>query len=330
MKRKKDSNNEPIKVGRKKGDTKSLPIETIFEMRKKHYSINHIYLKLKEQGYKVCYETVRKRCNEAFNQRDEKQPAITRTLDDHGKIVYIPDEEIYSLRKEGKSCQYISNYFRSKGIKISRKSVEKRSKRIFNEKNEIQPNKKNNLIENVSGEELYKLKQKGLSIQTIQEELNSRGIKCSVAPIRKMLEKYIDEKGLTMPKTINKRKKEWLNEEIYELRKSGMYFSNIRQRLLEKNIDLGENIIAKRCHRIFELKNEEEPHPPRGRKPNSFKVNNHNLKLIDNEELRDIVLNRGKKRKATQEQLKKFAEEVSKMYNVKIDIDNKEQYENER
>lgn len=214
-------------------------------------------------------------------------------------------EEIYELREEGKSYKEIANILNEKGIKISRSTVVKISDMLYEDKKKI--DKRKQIFKPELEEEIYELKKKGMSNKKIIKYFNEKGIDINVSEISYRFRKMCKAKGDEQYKYLSVYKKDVDNETILALRTQGMTYHEISNYYLDKGIKVSYETIRQRLKKM------------KARNDNG-KVYNVS-KVKDKNELITAMLKVAKKKKATQKQLKIFADEVSKIYKEKIELD---------
>ena len=171
----------------------------------------------------------------------------------------ISDEEIYKLSEEGLSDRKITQYFNEQGIKVNYVTIKKRSKEIYKKKYEEEFNVKGRNRSQITDEEIYKLREEGLSYQIIERYFNEQGKKVSDVTIQKRCQKIYKEKGKKEPEVKRKNKIEITDEEIYRLREGELSYKKIAQYFNEQGIKVSFSTIKNRCKEIYEKKGEEEP-----------------------------------------------------------------------
>lgn len=95
------------------------------------------------------------------------------------KIKEINYGQIYKLREKGLSYKKIADELERQGIKISLETVRSRCKEIYDSRGEKEPELRGRKIKEVNNEQIYNLREKGLSYRKIADELKRQGIKIS-------------------------------------------------------------------------------------------------------------------------------------------------------
>ena len=164
----------------------------------------------------------------------------------------------------------IAKYFNDKGIPITRVTIAKRCKTIYIEKGKEEPKAKKGKKErdDVTNEELYELREKGMKYEEIVKYFEEKGIKISQSQVCKRCKKIYEEKGEEEPKAKRGRKaiSGVTDEEIYELSEQGLLHEEIAQYFNDKGIHITGATIGKRCKEIYKEKGKKEPKTKRGRK----------------------------------------------------------------
>ena len=231
--------------------------EEIFELREQGMSYREIVKYFANLGKKISVETVRKRCDKIYKQK-QKENSLKKS---RTKIKGIRDDEIYELREQGLSYQRIAKHFKDKGIKVSGASIQNRCKKIYEEKKQEEPSTKyKKRREDISDEEIFELREQGMSYTEIVRHFESRGIKVAVETIKIRCDKIYKQKGKENDTKRGRKKREDITDAtIYELREQGMSYSDIARYFNENNIIVSYNIISYRCKGIYKEKGKAEP-----------------------------------------------------------------------
>ena len=130
--------------------------------------------------------------------------------------IEIRDDEIYELREKGMSYGEIAKYFTKKGVKIGLYTIRLRCKKIYEGKGEEEPKEKEIKKRNsVTNEEIYKLRNQGMTYKEIMEYFEKKGVKISIDTLSVRCKKIYKEKEQEEKKIKNKINEE-TDEEIYE------------------------------------------------------------------------------------------------------------------
>lgn len=144
------------------------------------------------KGVEVCTSTIRNRLRKIFEEQRENPPT-----DATERLLYVDDDKIYVLRKQGKTYKDIAKYFIDNGINISSDFIEKRCKRIFQERGEEEPTVK---VPFVSDEALVELTELGFNFTEISKYFAEEGILIPISSVSKRCNEIYKRKGMTVPK----------------------------------------------------------------------------------------------------------------------------------
>ncbi len=177
----------------------------IYELRQKGYSYNKIKDSLEEQGISVNYSEVRDMCKKIYEEKGEIEPILKggrKKLNKPSNNIKEKNKqdlenEIFRLRKEGKTFKEIAKECQGKGYKCSVSKAEYVCKRVFKEKREEVPkakSKKGIKTINVTGK-IEEQSSNGESLNELKTELK-RKLEEKIAS-EKLLAQYelIDNKG---------------------------------------------------------------------------------------------------------------------------------------
>ena len=269
--------------------------EEIYELREQGESYEEIARYYNEKGIEISKATIAYRCKKIYNAKGKEDPKIKKGKN---KREDVTDEEIYELREQGKSYEEIARYYKEKGIEITRVTIGKRCKKIYNEKGKEEPKiKRKNMIKEATDEEIYELREQGMSYGDIVRYYNEKGIQIGQNTIAYRCKKIYNEKGKEEPKAKKgeKERNDITDEEIYELREQGMTHKEIAKHFNNKGIPITRVTIGKKCKEVYKEKGEEEPKAKRGRKKNN------NTKLLGN--LNNTLNKRIKEKIGTEKEL---------------------------
>ena len=232
--------------------------EEIYKLREEGLSYKKIAQYFNKQGKKVSDVTIKNRCKEIYEKNGKEEPKID--LRSKNKI-QISEEEIYRLREQGLSYKKIVQYFNEQGVKVSSETIRKKCKKMFGENGKEEPKidlRSKDKIQ-ISDEEIYRLREEGLSHKKIAQYFNEQGKKVNDVTIQKRCQKIYKEKGKKEPEVKRKNKIEITDEEIYKLRKEGLSYLKIVRYFSEQGKKVSDVTIQRRCKEIYEKKGEEEP-----------------------------------------------------------------------
>ena len=281
-----------LRITRKNLDTKVSKI--IKQLRAEGYYYREISEYLYKNGVVMCDASVRNTCLDL----GISVPKIKRKKVRPDRIP-ISDEEIFELRQQGKSYDDIVNYYKEKGIKISKESISRKCKRVYAEKGILEPKlkpfskrKKNNLRELVSEEDIYEFKEAGLTYQEISNFYKEKGIEISLNLISKICNEVYAKKGEQIPKVIKKDEIPTSDDKIFELREQGFSYKQIADYYSANGVKISLCAIRDRCVRIYSEKGILQP---KDRDAYMLK----GLKELD-EELNKLLLEKSKSKQLLQ------------------------------
>ena len=230
--------------------------ETIKELREEGYYYREISEYLYKNGVVMSDACVRNKCVDM----GILEPKIKRKKKCVDKIP-ISDEEIFELRQQGNSYDDIVNYYKEKGIKISKESISKKCKRIYAEKGIREPKlkpfskrKESTLRKLVSEEDIYELKEAGLTYQEISDYYKKKKIEINLNLISTICNEIYAKKGKKIPKVIKKEEIPTSDDKIFELREKGFSYKQIADYYRENGVEIGLCSIRNRCVRIYSEK----------------------------------------------------------------------------
>ena len=186
--------------------------EEIYNLREQALTYNKIAEIINNKGIKVCVDTIAKRCRKIYKDKGQQEPKCKPQKT--GKRINISEEELFSLREQGLPYRQIQAYYIEKGIQVSFSTIDKRCDEIYKKKGLIEPKcrkenrKKIPTILKVSDEELYNLREQGLSYRKIEKKLQEKGIKVSFEAIRSRCKKVYETKN---EKDVKKSKQNTVN-----------------------------------------------------------------------------------------------------------------------
>ena len=249
-----------------------------------------------DKGIPITRVTIAKRCKTIYIEKGKEEPKAKKGKKERDDVT---NEELYELREKGMKYEERVKYFEEKGIKISQRQVCKRCKKIYEEKGEEEPKAKRGrkAISGVTDEEIYELREQGMSYGDIVRYYKEKRIEITSGSIRKRCKKIYKEKGKEEPKAKKgeKERNDITDEEIYELREQGISYRDMERHFDEKGIKISKMALYRRCKKIYNEKGEEEPKAKRERKKNN------NTKLLGN--LNNTLNKRIKEKIGTEKEL---------------------------
>ena len=253
--------------------------DELYKLSEEGLSDDKICEKLNERGIDITYSSLHNIMRKIYKEKGEKRIGGRR------QIIGVTDEELYNLRKQGKTIKEISEFYKSKGIDIGEASIYKKVKVIFEQKNEEmlkvrEREPKKIYPSEACKEKIYTLRQNRASIKEIKEKLlQEDNIKLSAHYIDRLLKEIYTEKGKIQPKAKTGRKRKNLyivsskkkidsfDEKIYSLREEGVSLESIKE-ILEREDEFNVSIstISRRMKTIYKEKGEEEPRSSKSKK----------------------------------------------------------------
>ena len=230
--------------------------DEIYELREQGMSYERIAEYYSIKGIKITYSTIGYRCKKIYKEKGQEEPKIKNRINE------ATNEEIYKLREQKMTYKEMMEYFEKKRVKISINTLWVRCKKIYKEKGKEEPKiKRKNMVKEATDEEIYELREQGMTHKEIAKYFNDKGIHITGVTIGKRCKEIYKEKGKKEPKTKRGRKerKDVTNEEIYELRKQGMTYGDITKYYNKKGIIINPTTISLRYKEICEEKGEEAP-----------------------------------------------------------------------
>ena len=226
--------------------------EEIYQLREQGMSYERIVEYYSKKGIEITHQAIGYRCKKIYEEKGKKEPKSKREN-------HTEDEELIKLKEKGMSYERIADYYNEKGIKVTVETIESRCKKAFEKRKKKMPSTKKKI--EVLDEEIYQLREQGMSYERIVEYYSKKGIEITHQAIGYRCKKIYEEKGKEEPKA-KKGKKERddvTNEELYELREKGMKYEEIVKYFEEKGIKISQSQVCKRCKKIYEEKGEDAP-----------------------------------------------------------------------
>lgn len=283
----------------------------LYELRSSGLSLEKITNHFKEKGIDISSETIRKMCKKIYEEKGEKEPRYESLGNRYDEIA----SKALKMREMGLSYKDIKEEFAKQGVEVCSGKI----KKICNESGKdikfIGKTKRQ-----VDDEKIYNLRKQGMSLRETTKSFQESGIEVSYSYIAMNSSRVFKEKGEKLPKSVSAKLKSLdnLNQEIYKLRKEGYTFYGIKSYLEEQGINVGITTIRSRCDIVFKERGEEVP---RITKYNSIykKEKKSSYRELDNKKIIDAVIEIGKRRKATEEQMKIFMNEVAQKYKINLE-----------
>ena len=169
----------------------------------------------------------------------------------------VSDEELYKMKEQRMTYKEISQYFTERGIKISERQLARRFSKIYADRN-----RKVTRGSRITDEELYELKERGMTYKQMIKYFAERGIKISEKGLIKRVKKIYTDRNKKIPRGSSKRKKKKrpTDKMLYDLKKQGLSYADIVEYLAsEKGITICLRAVAIRTKKIFDAKGEKVP-----------------------------------------------------------------------
>ncbi len=296
-------------------ETSQITDEEIYEEREKGTSYKAIAEYFEKKGKKISPSTIKKRCKEIYMAKREKEP----------KTKYIPrkiseelDDEIFELREKRLSYKQISEYFEKQGKKVSLDKIRAKCKKIYKKRNKREPkaNWRAEVISDISDNEIYELRKKGVTYQAISEYFEEQGKKIDQIKVSERCKEIFEEKGEKQPNLYLKQSIDISYSELYEQREKGLTYAEISEYFKGKGIETSPTLIRVRCKKIYELIDKKEPMAKtRAKAKKKTECRTEKMaEAIDEGSLREGILRLQETKGATPEQI----EQIAKLYGIDL------------
>ena len=180
----------------------------------------------------------------------------------------IADDELFELREQGLSYKEIVEYLNKNGITSTMKNVSERCKIIYSKKGKKEPHMRK---PEISDEEIFELREQGLTYKEIAEYFSQKGIKVTSEKISARCKMIYSQIGKEKP---DMRRIKIQDEEIFKLREQGYSYRKITDYFNEKGVKVSYNTILERC---YNLRKSEK------KKVNKVKSKNQKVEIPDSE-----------------------------------------------
>lgn len=108
----------------------------------------------------------------------------------------ISNEEIYRLREQGLTYKAIAEHFNNQGIEVSHITIDRRCKEIYAAKGQKEPKlKRGRKTPLIPDEEIYTLREQGLSYRQIAAHFAKQGINISYQAVKNRYDAMCETKG---------------------------------------------------------------------------------------------------------------------------------------
>ena len=249
---------EEIQINRKVGnrERKGILPEEVFKLREKGMSYKQIAEYYYKIGVDVSDQTIGRICKEIYKEKGKTEP--TEIIND--RVKSISKEVLYKLREQGMSYVTIAEQFKKDGIEISSETIRRRCKEIYKEKGKTEPKTQErirNKRTDINDEEIFQLREQGLSYKRIVEYYKENGVDVSCMTIRSRCKEIYKEKGKKEPRpqrSVTNKRIDINDEEIFKLREQGMTYDKIAEYYKKNGVNVNYMVIRSRCKKIYEKK----------------------------------------------------------------------------
>lgn len=242
-------------------------------------------------------------------------------------------DEIYKLKESGMTYKEITDYYHSKGIDINEETLKARCIEAYMDRGKDKPAKSNlKKRTDIPEDEVFELRKKGYTYKQIVEYYVEEGKPLiSISLICNICKKMYKKAGIK--DTTKLRKYSVISDELItdddllSMRQQKVSYRGIQEYYRKKGIKISMYKITRRCQEI--KKNgissiQQRCLNTEGKIQRKVEDKASDLSAISNvknhQALMNAIQNVLKKRKATQEQIKIFSEEISKIYGEEIDF----------
>ena len=225
---------------------KSVETSKLVSLKEQGMSYTEIANFFIEQGIRASYATVYQRLYRYYKTIGQEEPKSTNV---------ISDEQLYQLKEKGLTYREISEYLKSQGIQISDAAVNYRLNKYCQKTGKQKPNLRR---ANVTDEQLYELREKGLAYREISEYLKNEGVKISCAAVSLRLNEYCKKTGKPKPNPGARRIKV-TDEQLYELKENGLADKEIVEYLRDQGIEISTRGVRYKINRYCEKTGKPKP-----------------------------------------------------------------------
>lgn len=225
--------------------------EYIFQLRSQGIPYYRISRALAKQDIKISSTRVKEICEKVAAEKNAELPSI----DKFGTYIRVFDRDINNLKLQGINQHDIKKYFSRFGIDIDDpyREYQKEEYNVY----KVKDGSFANLV--------YNLRKQRKSYRDIVKELETNRIHISAESVRKICKKRFAELNETEPTVFTeyhqKRKivlTDELKEGAYKLRKQGLKYRDILEKLRKKDPSLSYEKVKRAIKEAFAEKNEEE------------------------------------------------------------------------
>lgn len=248
--------------------------DIIFELRENGKTFQEIRIYLLEQlkiSRSISYIRVtyinackEKQKNPYRKLKKIKSDNAPKTSHKKKYLIPISNNEIFEKREEGRTYQEIADYFKGKGIHVTRETIRSRCATIYKEKGVDEPTAKYKrkfvrAIDKIPEDEIYTLKEQGLTYKQIANYYCEKGINISENLISEKCHNIYVKLGKKVKRAYAKEKIIIPIEEIIELREKRLSYKEISKYFKEKGIEVSLCTIQARCKEYYKKVGRKEP-----------------------------------------------------------------------
>lgn len=230
------------------GNKKDIDINKIIALKESGLTNKEIAEYLTLNGESVCTATIQRMVKEYYADDPSKQPKVKTGYKSKIKI-----EEVIELKEKGLSDEKIANILTEQGKKIGRSRVNEMIDQYYKSIGKEKPIVKKGKKEDVTVEDVFKLKENGLSTEDILRYYEGNNIDVSISTIkRRIKDAYKEEKAPRADK-----KTDISTKDLIELRKQDISYEEMSIILKKQGKSITPGAIWARLNRYYNKHNEE-------------------------------------------------------------------------
>ena len=226
--------------------------DKIFELKEQGYSYAKIFELFEKSGINIKRKSIVRICRKKYAEVNRSVPKPKR--DNSEEMIELPLQEVFELRRSGKTYEEIAQYYRDKGIDVSRESIRHRIKKYGTLQGISQIRKENLPIDEI----MYLREKKGLKYDEIIDYYKGEGIELKKTVVMELCREKLksDNHKLKRGAKLNKQIDD---EDIYQLKKMGLTYKQIVEIYKLRGIEVSMQTIQRRCGSVFKEKGEQIP-----------------------------------------------------------------------
>lgn len=310
--------------------------KTVYNLREQGISYKGIGEVLKERDIKLDFYTIKNICKKMYGSLNKEIHETEHVETIKNNKNNIPREYIYELRKSRLTYNQISEELLKIGIDISYNTVGKICKEIYAAKGEKEPVIHSGLkvvdyekVKNEIGEEVFKLREEGLTYEEIFAKLKTSGQPVTIARVAQICKDVYAEKGKECPrwnfKGIKRKPENTYipTDEIIDLYKQGYSYEYIACALYKDKMFIGVKRIKEICESLSNENGIEGAKRRATYKSYQGVLDKEVIELVNNQyTFREIVKYfKDKKYDITDERLRNKYIKICKFLNVEPQLD---------